>query len=212
MPTRSGRHLSSGKNGGLQPRAAGVAIPRQGQNRGAGESSTAADLEMDLPPAPSPVLPVFNEPSSSPAFQPAQELVVYTRVQAGEKPKGGAYLHARQLPGAGMLFAPTSHLLHLHPLSASTSLTLEGWEHLSMGFVGGGAPERTWWGHTSWPALSKTVFISAPAASASFLPVLLHFRHTARLSVPSAGRGVKVVHDKDKTAPLLLSFAENSLG
>lgn len=81
-----------------------------------------------------------------------------------------------------------------------------------MGFVGSGALGKTWRGHTSWPVLSKTVFISAPAASASFLPVLLDFRHPARLSVPSAGRGVKDVRDKDKTAPLLLPFADNSLG
>lgn len=87
-----------------------------------------------------------------------------------------------------MLSVPTSHLLHLHPSLSLHISDSKGQEHLSMGFVGGGAPGRTWWGHTSWPVLSKTVFISAPAASASFLPVLLHFRHLARLSVPSAGQ------------------------
>lgn len=47
-----------------------------------------------------------------------------------------------------------------------------------MGFVGSEAPGSPWWGHTSWPGPSKTVFISAPAASASFLLVLLCFIDT----------------------------------
>lgn len=47
-------------------------------------------------------------------FSLRKKLVVPHGVQAGGKPKGGAYLPARQLPGAGMLFAPASCLLYLH--------------------------------------------------------------------------------------------------
>lgn len=109
----------------LQPRAAGVAILRQGQNGGVGTSSTAADPEMDLPPAPSPVLPAFSKPSSSPAFQPAQELVIPHRCPSWRKTKG------RSLPACQgsskeqecfLPLLPTSCIST--PLSASISLTL----------------------------------------------------------------------------------------
>lgn len=211
MPTRSGRHLSTGKNGGCSRGRLAWQYPGRGRTEGQGNH-----LQQQIPRWTCFLLPplcclYLVNPALLQPFSLLKSSLSYTRVQAGGKPKGGVYLPARQLPGAGMLSAPTSYLLHLHPFLCLHISDSGGWEHISMGFVGGGAPGRTWWGHTSWPALSKTVFISAPAASASFLPVLLHFRHAARLSVPSAGRGVKVVHDKDKTAPLLLPFVDKSL-
>lgn len=47
-----------------------------------------------------------------------------------------------------------------------------------MGFVGSGPLGSAWWGSASWLVLSKTMFISVPAASTSFLLVLLHFGDT----------------------------------
>lgn len=130
----------------------------------------------------------LENPALLQPFSLLKSRLSHTGVQAGGKPKGGAYLPARQLQGVGMLSAPTSHLLHLYPSLCLHISDSESQEHLSMGLVGSGAPGRVWWSHTSWPVLSKTVFISAPAASASFLPVLLHFRHPARLCPVSRKR------------------------
>lgn len=158
-----------------------MAIPRQGQ-KGVGKPSTASDAKM-LPPL---CCLYLANPTLLQHFSLLKSRLSHTGVQAGGKTKGGAYLPARHLPGAGMLSTPASRLLHLHP-----SLCL-----CSSGSRGPGAPfcglcrrwgaGSAWWGHTSRPVLSKTVFISAPAASASFLLVPLHFGDTrpARLSVP----------------------------
>lgn len=108
----------------LQPRTAGVAIPRQGQNGGAGESSTAADPEMDLPPAPSPVLPVFSKPSSSPAFQPAREPVVPHWCPNWRKNKGRSLPACQAAPRSRDSLHPYFPPPAPPPLSASTSLPL----------------------------------------------------------------------------------------
>lgn len=161
-----------------------MAISRQGQKWGGGNhlQQTMPRVCLLLPP---PCCLYLANPTLLQHFSLLKSWLSHTSIQAGGKTKGGAYLPARQLPGAGMLSTPASHLLHLH-LSASTALALRGQEHLSTGFVGGGAPGSTWWVCTSQPVLSKTAFISATAASASFLPVPLPFRDTrpARLSVP----------------------------
>lgn len=86
-----------------------------------GRSSMAADA----------TLPLFSKPNSSPAFQAAEEPVVPHQCPSWRKkkktPKGGVYLPARRLPGAGMLsLPPLPTSCTSTPLSASTALALGG--------------------------------------------------------------------------------------
>lgn len=109
-PSRSGRHLYR-EEWRLQPRAAGVAIPRQGQGN---------HLQQQLPRWVCLLLPPLcclslANPALLQPFSLLESWLSHTSIQAGGKPKGGAYLPARQLPGAGMLSTSASHLLHLHP-------------------------------------------------------------------------------------------------
>lgn len=137
----------------------------------------------------------------------------HTGVQAGRKPKGGAYLPARRLPGAGMLSALASYLLQLH-----LSLCL-----CSSGSWGPGAHFhgfcRRWDAGECLVGLYKlacaeqnSVYLCSsclrflPAGAAAF------WRHPGGLSVPWAGRSVKDVRDGDKPASMLLPFECSSLG
>jgi len=166
----------------LQPRAAGVAIPGQGQKRW--DRPQQQITEKGLPPAPFPVLLNAN-PALLQHFSLLKSRLSHTRVQAGGKPKGGAYLPARQLPGAGMLSSsssPASHLLHLHP-----SLCLR-----SSGSRGPGAPFRRLC--RQWGAGERLVGLYKPACTEQnsvylcssclrFLPAPAAVLET-RLSVP----------------------------
>lgn len=58
---------------------------------------------------------ILANPTLLQPFSLLKSWLSQTGVQAGGKPKGGAYVPARQHPGARMLSAPTSHLLHIHP-------------------------------------------------------------------------------------------------
>lgn len=105
-----------------------MAIPRQGQKGG-------DHLQQQLPrrvclPLPPTCCPDLANPTLLQHFSLLKSRLSHTGVQAGGKTKGGAYLPARRLPGTGMLSAPASHLLHLHP-----SLCLH-----SSGSWGPGAP------------------------------------------------------------------------
>lgn len=109
-PSRSGRRLYR-EEWRLQPRAAGVAIPRQGQGN---------HLQQQLPRWVCLLLPplcclYLANPALLQPFSLLESRLSHTSIQAGGKAKGGAYLPARQLPGAGMLSTSASHLLHLHP-------------------------------------------------------------------------------------------------
>lgn len=174
----------SGEGWRLQPRAAGVAIPRQGQ-KGVGKPSTAADANM-LPP---PRCLYLANPTLLQHFSLLKSRLSHTGVQAGGKTKGGAYLPARHLPGAGMLSTHASRLLHLHP-----SLCLR-----SSGSRGPGAPFRGLrrrWGAGEClvgpykPAFAEQNSVYLCSSCLRFLPAgaAAFWRHPAGQAERSVGR------------------------
>lgn len=113
-PSRSGRHLSTGKNGGCSRGRLAWQYPGRGRTEGQGNH-----LQQQLPRWVCLLLPplcclYLANPALLQPFSLLESRLSHTSLQAGGKPKGGAYLPARQLAGAGMLSAPTSYLLHLH--------------------------------------------------------------------------------------------------
>lgn len=143
-PSRSGRHLSTGKNGGCSRGRLAWQYPGRGRTEGQGNH-----LQQQIPRWTCLLLPplcclYLANPALLQPFSLLKSQLSHAGVQTGGKPKGGAYLPARQLPGAGMLSTPTSHVLHLHPSLCLYISDTEGQEHLSIGFVGSEALERAW--------------------------------------------------------------------
>lgn len=156
-----------------------------------------------------PASPLLIKPSSAPALKPAEEPF---GPKLEEKPQGRCACCRRggsQEQGCSVPWLPTS-------TSPCESRSLNSCSRRP------GRPLRVLYGprgageHAlglAWPsepacAEPNSVFIAAPAASASFLPVLLPFwRRPAGPSVPRAGRGVKDVRGGDRKQRLCFSPA-----